>query len=568
MKIKSLLLGMMTCVALAACTNADLVENEGGNGVDNSTAKAYIGIKIATPSNNFSRAVGDINGEDGGFENGSSAEQTINNCLFLFYNADGTYAGEGKYTGKLDIESVNPSGSSVEANTTAVVILKGNQNNKDEDNKVNYPSQVVAFLNLPEGVETELKNKELKAAMQITKKASEIDFANTEKNKENFIMTNSVYLGNSDVKCATPVTEDNFAENEATALKNPITIYVERVAAKVIMTADKKLDDDKNTPNININYNSKNEYQLKLYVDGWGINGVNKNTYLLKNIDSSWNFSTWNWNDANNLRSYWAKDTNYSDGVYPENYEEYIKNKDASSLTYFSWNDINDNSKAPQYCLENTVDANIAGNINATTYMVIAGHYKLVDEQGQETEITGNLYRYIDKYYDEENLLKVLANQASVYTYTNENDKEVWSKLSPDKYKLVRASRDAAKLELKEDTSIENLYSAKNKSSKYENIEAINAALSEIGTFTTFAEGKTIFYINIAHLNGKKEEAGHIGIVRNHVYKLSLNSIKNIGEGVFDPDEEIIINEKDKEFYVSATLNILAWKVVNQDVDL
>lgn len=567
MKIKSLLLGMMTCVALAACTNQDLVENEGGNGVDNSTAKAYIGIKIATPSNNFSRAVGDVNGEDGGFENGSDAEQTINNCLFLFYNADGTYAGEGQYTGKLEIESTNPDGSSVEANTTAVVVLKGNQNNEDE--KVNYPSQVVAFLNLPKEVEAKLKDKELKEAMLITKKASEIDFANTEKGKENFIMTNSAYLDNSSVKCATPVTENNFAENEATALKNPITIYVERVAVKVIMTEGEELN--KKTPNIDIKYNSESGHQLKLHIDGWGINGVNKNTYLLKNIDSSWSFTAWNWNDAKNLRSYWAKDTNYSDGTYPANFEDYNNNKEASSLTYFSWNNINNNNKYPQYCLENTVDANIAGNINATTYMVIAGHYTLVDEQGTETEITGNLYKYVDKYYDEVNLLKVLANQASVYTYTETNEngtvKEVWSKLSPENYKLVRASRDAAKLEFN-GNSIENLYSAKDKDNKYTSIEAINTVLSEIGTFTTFAEGKTIFYINIAHLNGNKEEAGHIGIVRNHVYKLSLNSIKNIGEGVFDPDEEIIINKKDKEFYVGATLNILAWKVVNQDVDL
>lgn len=101
------------------------------------------------------------------------------------------------------------------------------------------------------------------------------------------------------------------------------------------------------------------------------------------------------------------------------------------------------------------------------------------------------------------------------------------------------------------------------------NVTDINEKLvKDLGVFTTFAGGKTFFYVNIEHLNNNDTEDGHIGIVRNHTYNLTLNSIKNIGNGVFNPDEDIIITDKDKEFYVGATLKILSWKVVNQGVDL
>lgn len=138
MKIKSLVVGMMACAALVACSNEDLVEGGNGDGNQTGGAKAYIGIKIADPTSGISRAA-----TDGGFDNGSSDENTINNSLFLFYK-DGVYAGEGVYTGALAVEGSQTNGTSVEATTTAVVVLNGKPGEKD------YPNQVVAFLNLPE----------------------------------------------------------------------------------------------------------------------------------------------------------------------------------------------------------------------------------------------------------------------------------------------------------------------------------------------------------------------------------------------------------------------------------
>lgn len=550
MKIKSLLLGMMTCVALAACTNADLVENEGGNGVDNSTAKAYIGIKLADPTNGFSRAT------DGGYDNGTSEEHNIQNVDFLFYK-NGKYVTKGTLaTGEFDINGNPINGTNIEANVPAVVVLQGTQGGED----VEYPDQVLAFLNLPASITTELENNkvDLENTLKIVKSISEIsDFAADDK----FIMTNSVYLNNNEVQNAVPVSSVNFAQTAEAAKNNPITIYVERVAAKVKM-AQKEGGAD--TPDIGINYNKESGYKLRLQIDGWGINAVNKTSYLVKQIDSSWELTGWNWNNSGDFRSFWAKDTNYGNANYPAKWEDYTGKENNSPLEYRSWNDVVANNKNTQYCLENTMDAATAANKNAVTYMVIAGHYQLVAPgatEGKDIDENTKLYKYIDKFYLEEDLLEMIAEQASLYTLEAGN----WTKLDASNYQIVRASLYDGKAQLTAASG--DFYTAKDENNKVSVTEA-NARLENLGTFTAFAGGKTFFYTPIEHLNTSAEQDGHIGIVRNHTYALTLKSITKLGHGVFNPDEDIIITPKEKEFYVAATLNILSWKVVNQDVDL
>lgn len=553
MKIKSLLLGMMTCAALAACTNEDLVENEGGNGVDNSTAKAYIGIKLADPTNGFSRAA------DGGYDDGTSAEHNIQNIDFFFYK-NGEFVTKGALaTDEFDINGnpINGNGTNIEANVPAVVVLQDTQGGEG----VEYPDQVLAFLNLPASITTDLETRkvDLETTLKTVKSISDIsEFATNDK----FIMTNSVYLNNNGgVQNAVPVSSVNFAQTAEAAKNNPITIYVERVAAKVKM---EEKEGGADTPDIGINYNNASGYKLKLQIDSWGINAVNKTSYLVKQIDPSWELG-WNWNNSGDFRSFWAKDTNYGSANYPANREDYTGKENNSPLEYRSWNDVVANDKSTQYCLENTMDAATAANENAVTYMVIAGHYQLVApgaSKGEDIDKNTKLYKYIDKFYLEEDLLKMIAEQASLYTFEN----NTWTKLDASNYQIVRASLYDGKAQLKAASG--DFYTAKDENSKV-SVEEANARLKEnLGTFTAFAGGKTFFYTPIKHLNANKEQDGHIGIVRNHTYALTLNSITKLGHGVFNPDEEIIITPKEKEFYVAATLNILSWKVVNHDVDL
>lgn len=549
MKIKSLLLGMMTCVALAACTNEDLVENEGGNGVDNSTAKAYIGIKLANPQGNFSRAAED------GFEDGNANEYSISRALFVFYT-DGEKPLVGtQYSNGIGTNPDNIT-DAIEANSVAVLAL----NTKDEE----FPNQLVAYLNVPESVENVLKTETLNEAMSYVAQLNNIaDFAS----EENFIMTNSVYLDGENIACAAKVERSNFAETEDAAKTNPIKVYVERLAAKVRMTENLNIE----IKDIDITLGSGNKNKLKLVVDGWSLNGTNKDAFLLKNIDKSWKDETLftNWNDPTRFRSYWGMDNNYGNGTYPNSFAEY--NPDNSSLDYSSWNEIAKNKKAPQYCLENTMTAEIAQNVNATTHMVIAGHYVLIDENDNEVvDAPKELFKYAGTFYTRSDMIKLFAdaykNKGGVWTAIENGYAEV----NIESFDLKQASEAGeAQLTLK-NTGTTYYYKEGEEYKAYENIDQIEQKAKEaLGTATAFCDGlKTYFYTTIRHLNTTEGELGYLGIVRNHIYDLNLQKIKNLGHGVYDPDQDIIIEGDKKEYYVAATLKILSWKVVNQDVNL
>lgn len=551
MKIKSLLLGMMTCVALAACTNADLVENEGGNGVDNSTAKAYIGIRIANPQGEFSRAAED------GFEDGDANEYSISRALFVFYT-DGKNPLVGtQYSDGIETNPDNIT-DAIEANSVAVLAL----NTKDEK----FPNQLVAYLNVPESVENTLQTKTLDEAMAYVAQLNVIpNFCSA----ENFIMTNSVYLDGSDLACATKVGRNNFAETEDAAKTNPIKVYVERLAAKVRMTtaSDIKIDD------IDITLGSGSKNKLKLVVDGWSLNGTNKDAFLLKNIDKSWKDETLftNWNDPTRFRSYWGIDNNYNDGIYPNSFADYDANK--SSLNYVSWNEIGTNTAA-QYCLENTMTTNVAVNTNATTHMVITGHYVLMDENGNKVvDAPEELFKYAGTFYTRDEMINVFAGAYSKIGGVWTKEGNTYKELEATSFDLKQASEAGeAQLTLKNaDKSTTYYYKEGENYLAYQGgiAEIEQKAKDALSTATAFRDGlKTYFHTKIKHLNASEGELGYLGIVRNHIYDLNLLKIENLGHGVYDPDQDIIIEEDKKEYYVAATLKILSWKVVNQDVNL
>ena len=93
-----------------------------------------------------------------------------------------------------------------------------------------------------------------------------------------------------------------------------------------------------------------------------------------------------------------------------------------------------------------------------------------------------------------------------------------------------------------------------------------------------YTSGMMHYVIPIEHLAGGKfayvdseptlNEADY-GVVRNHFYNLTINKIENLGTSVYDPDEDIIKPTIDNTLYfIGASINILSWKIVNQDVNL
>lgn len=79
MKIKGLLFGLFACAALAACTNDDIVENNGKGEQEKVKANLTLVIGAAT---NSSRAAGDAeNGDD--INTGTVAESAVSDAVVV-----------------------------------------------------------------------------------------------------------------------------------------------------------------------------------------------------------------------------------------------------------------------------------------------------------------------------------------------------------------------------------------------------------------------------------------------------------------------------------------------------
>lgn len=135
-----------------------------------------------------------------------------------------------------------------------------------------------------------------------------------------------------------------------------------------------------------------------------------------------------------------------------------------------------------------------------------------------------------------------------------------------------------------------------------DNLVDVNAQLLSVGYMDKFAEGLAFYSIPIRHLNWNdafyitkwteevEEEGetttvehekpvgvydwasmttGSLGVVRNHVYNLNINSISGLGTALRDPDQPIVPAKEEANQFIAARLNILAWNVANTwSVDL
>ena len=111
------------------------------------------------------------------------------------------------------------------------------------------------------------------------------------------------------------------------------------------------------------------------------------------------------------------------------------------------------------------------------------------------------------------------------------------------------------------------------------------------GTVMMYNGQKAYFYIPIKHFTANmatedqtsacpviKEtnevwniKTGNFGVVRNHVYDLTVNSITGLGIGVGNnPDNvpELPDPTPVQNYYINAKLNVLQWHVMGQSVDL
>lgn len=573
MKIKKLFFAGLALAALVACDK----ENESGNTLKD--GDAYINVKIA-----YSDPVTKGQAAEPPFYYGTAAEQKINNAYFIFYYADGSFC---QYVKKTDLKmNSQGAGASTDKNieelSDGVVLLRGLKSKQ-------YPVYMSVILNSEdEWVGANIENKSIEEASKAVQSAIATADKNDQVNWTNFMMSSSSF-DNSDAVSGyycTKLKASNFQESEALAIAegNPVEAYVERLAAKVKVEFAESLGTSGKIGSFTVNGTSKDLY---FNVTGWGLNATTKDSYCFKNINTGWTEETlgFKWNDAANFRSYWGKSTNYGTGVYPGTYGSSVDKYDekTATLNYITYNDLKVGINGNAYCRENTNDPEVLGKNFSGTVTSVLLKAQVTDKEGNAV----TLYNFAGSLYDEANYKAAALNsfEASttnrIWKKTVSGGNTTYTKVTADDLSVVISADGYAHVELKEASNY--CYGAGETSTKDATTAEINKLLNgdEAYKYNTgcsfYKEGMMYYNIPIEHLrdDGKYNDSdyvqkeGNYGVVRNHYYIITVNSIRNLGKAVNVPDERIVPNDDDvKNYFVAAKINVLSWKVVRQSVDL
>lgn len=208
---------------------------------------------------------------------------------------------------------------------------------------------------------------------------------------------NSVYLKDGVKTIDTNVNTEYIYNTYQEAIEQAwrgnaaVNAYMQRVAAKFSITFE---NEDYNNPvadrdfplndqlvvfshltNNGVPYyedgpDTGGKYSAKVRLTGWGMNALERESYLFQNFNPSGNYFT-DWSNPDYKRVFWSEDKNYLRAVYPFQYrkaldktdipaysEKIVGEKDNNILLNKSYNNLNINQFKSQYeyTLENTFD--------------------------------------------------------------------------------------------------------------------------------------------------------------------------------------------------------------------
>ena len=342
MKLNKLFMGFLGALALTACSSEDVVtpNNGSGNG-PNSDDSRFMSITIRNTEMG-TRGPGDQAGNT--YEEGLDLENDVKNIRFYFFGDNGVPFGVNENGNYVDItEGIEEDGidmPNVEQTFKAIIVF-----NKQEADFANLKS-MVAVVNCDNDA-LGSGSKTLASLRQIVGDYSVAGmFNNKSTDIPKMLMTSSVFGSSNNYEgCEVYINPTKLKTERADAEADPVDVYVERVVAKVRMTA--KWDSSVTTQEVDgsvlVQLNDQktnNPITLadgsKIYAKfiGWGIQTYTDKSYLFKHIGGDYTAPTWNnmtawdsnlgnwWNDPANYRSYWA--------VNPDNVEyKHAKHTDA-----------------------------------------------------------------------------------------------------------------------------------------------------------------------------------------------------------------------------------------------
>ena len=569
--MKKYLFIALAALGFAAC--AEYIDDPNAPIHNGELEESYIAINLMAADNDTRAAT-----DSYGYEFGTEKERVIKSAYFFFFDADG--------------EPFNVTTSAPGGDKNHLQLTIGETTGKDDPNisdikkavlvlntyKGVYPSQIVAVINwtptdkpytledLHEVVENSLGN-----------------------DTNGYVMSNSVYMDGADnMVDAVPLTAANIKTTEAEAIAAPVDIYVERTAAKVVLTASGQVADDVNIFNTQKPSSLVGPSNVDVYVKlhGWELYNDYQKTNLLKNINTDWNPIDLGltWNDIPYYRCYWAQsqDSNPNDS-----FSWTYSNDDKTAKGFQTNYGFNLASEANYtdrstytYCGENTNQVVMNGEkieSDFRTKVILKG--QLMQKNGEKYEPLELARWYGTEYAGSQALKTAVANSLkyTLYYFDDESDKYV--SIDPIHLECVAGTTVGAKAyEVGFQLSTvgqEKTWYQYSSAQGYQmlgaaetNITATDTYLKSVEPALLYAEGMTYYSVDIEHLGNKTAK---YGVVRNHVYQIDIESIKGYGSPVYSGDIGFLKPEYptvDEASYVAARINVLSWKVVKQGVDI
>ena len=545
--MKKYLLIYLAAIGLVAC--AEKLDDTSSPVEKGELETSYIAVTLKSDD------MGTRAGSDD-YDRGIPEERAVKNAHFFFFkdgqpfvvtdNGSVTSPGGEKNYLKLDLSGETPDMPNISDIKDKVLVFR---NYKGE-----YPNQIVTVLNW-----------DPKAYIYTLSDLRRV-ITSVGNDEKGYVMSNSVYVDAAgQMVDAVVITESNIGKSEDEAKDNPITVHVERVGAKVVLTTGRS----DNLYPVGKTLQGKEVYAKIL---NWELYNDHETSYLLKNIDGykDWSgdeFGFSQWNDYNWFRSYWANSL-YLTTPFPNN--------------SFSWNDDVKNQVPGEdsriYCGENTKqvdDRNYTNPIDIRTKVIVKA--RLVEADGVTPVEVSNWYGH--DYLGEEGLLEQVANSLKISYYYSEDGGVTFIGLKPEDIKCVaRNPEDENAYEVYFQLNDDPVHDATAKTwykyvdgqyVRFDDISSLNNELASVQPGLVYKSGMTYYYTDIKHL-GKPDTTTGFGVVRNHVYKVNITSISGYGTPYYDGDIKYIEPAKPKDIvtFVAAQIYILSWRVVSDGYDV
>lgn len=561
MRKKNLFLSILAGLTLIGCSSEnDVLTGGDTDPVNKSTS--YMAVNLMSSDVMGTRALA-------GYEDGASEENKVTSVRFYFFNGAGgavnvKYQTNGSYVnyydwtpGDTNQESGTVDGGDIESKLKATIVINTAGGDK-------IPQRIAAVLN-PTGLDNNSKSlSELKAIVA--------DYAASGLTTNGkFVMFNSVGGGGKDFS-TTLIEKTNLCKSEKEALNNPVTIYVERSVAKVRVTLGTAVSAAGTTTGLALKDKDDKDILVDgkpvyLKLDGWGLTAETSEGRLIKKINPGWEGTGW----YKDHRSFWAINSKTATNKY-KNYGDIDTSFGEGNALY-----TNENAQLTD------VDGS-EGQAKERTKVIFKG--TLCKKDGTPLTIVRHLGAYFGDTESEaestnlielkKSILNQLAANGKHYYYATTGGREQIG--TGDLQIVIASQQDASKkscyvyAQLTDDA-------AKNKT-WYNSMEAsaqpIDNAANEINGYLAnpdvvdralvWKSGMTYYYHEIEHKYG---ETNQFGVVRNHIYAVNVTAIAGLGTPVYDPDQ-IIYPETPggNSHYIAAQINILSWRVVNNDVQL